>query len=123
MVYPGTTMIQNLDHNKAHGHDPISIRMLKLCCASTCRPLEIIFDQCLETATFLNDQKKGNVVPVLKKGDKQILKNYRPISLLPVWGKIFEKLIFNEIVKFFTKSDLILPYQSGFKGELSARMT
>ena len=81
-------MIQNLDPNKAHGHDQISIRMLKLCSNSICKPLEIIFNQCLETSTFPNDWKKGNVNPVFKKGDKQILKNYRPISLLPVCGKI-----------------------------------
>ena len=83
-------MIQNLDPNKA-------------------------FNQYLETGTFPNDWKKGNVVPVFKKGDKQILKNYRPISLLPVCGKIFEKLIFNEMFKFFIENNLISPNQSGFK--------
>ena len=58
---------------------------------------------------FPNDWKKGNVVPVFKKGDKEILKNYHPISLLPVCGKIFEKLIFNEMFKFFIENDLISP--------------
>ena len=51
------------------------------------------------------------VVPVYKKGEKQILKNYRAISLLPVCGKIFEKLIF----KFAIENDLISPDQFGFK--------
>ena len=108
-------MIQNLDPNKAHGRDQISIIMLKLGNISTCKPLEIIFNRCLETGTFPNDWKKGNVVPVFKKGDKQFLKNYRPISLLPVCGKIFKKLIFNEIFKFFIESDLLSSNQSGFK--------
>ena len=108
-------LIQNLDSNNGHGHDQISIRMLRLCSNSTGKPLEIIFNRCLETSTFPNDWKKGNVVPVFKKGDKQILKNYRPISLLPVCGKIFEKLIFNKIFKFFIENDLISPNQSGFK--------
>ena len=110
-------MIQNFDPNKAHGHDQVSIRMLKLCntLICNCKPLEIIFNQRLETGTFPNDWKKGNVVPVFKKTDKQILKNYRPISLLPVCGKIFEKLIFNEMFKCFIENDLISPNQSGFK--------
>ena len=78
----------------------------------------------METGTFPNDWKKGNVVPVLKKanvvpvfkkGDKQILKNYHPISLILMCGKIFEKLIFNEMFKFFVENDLISPNQSGFK--------
>ena len=54
-------------------------------------------------------------IGVYKKGDKQIFKNYRPISLLPVCGKIFEKLIFNEMFKFFIENDLISPNQTGFK--------
>ena len=52
-------MIQNLDPNKVHGHDQISIRMLKLCSNSICKPLKIIFNRCLETSTFPNDWKKG----------------------------------------------------------------
>ena len=89
--------------------------MLKLCSNSICKPLGIIFNRCLETSTFLNDWKKVNVVPVFKKGDKQILKYYRPISLLPVCGKIFENLIFNKMFKFFIENDLTSPNQSGFK--------
>ena len=108
-------MIQNLDLNKAHGHDQISIRTLKLCSTSICKPLEIIFNRCLETGPFPNDWKKGNVVPIFKKGDQQIIKNDRPISPLPVCGKIFENLIFNEMFKFFIENDLISPNQPGFK--------
>ena len=63
----------------------------------------------------MSEWKKGNVVPIQKKYDKQCLKNYRPISLLPICGKIFEKLIFNEMFKFFIENELISPNQSGFK--------
>ena len=108
-------IIQNLDPNKAHGHDQISIRVLKLCSTSICKPLEIIFNRRLEKCTFPNDWKKGNFVPVFKKSDKQILENYRPISLRPVRAKIFEKLIFNEMFKLFIENDLFSPNQSGFK--------
>ena len=108
-------MIQNSDPNKAYGHDQISIRMLKLCSNSICKPLEIISNRCLETRRFPNDWKRDKVIPIFKKGDKQILKNYRSISLLPVCGKILEKLIFNEIFRFFTENDLISSNQSGFK--------
>ena len=107
-------MIQNLDPNKAYGHDRIIIGILKLCSTSICNPLEIVSNRCLEMATFPNDWKKGNVFPVFEKGDKKILKNYHPISLRPVCGKIFEKL-FNEMFKFFIKNDLFSPNHSGFK--------
>ena len=57
----------------------------------------------------------ANVVPVHKKSDKQILKNYRPVSLLPICGKVFERLIYNSLFEYFIQSDLISPNQSGFK--------
>ena len=59
--------------------------------------------------------KKNNVVPVFKKNNKQELKNYRPISLLPVSGKIFERLLYSSMFKFFTDNNLISQNQSGFK--------
>ena len=108
-------IIQNLGPNKAHGHDNISIQMLRLCGDSICKPLELIFQQTMESGSFRLNGKKGNVVPIHKKHDKQCLKNYRPISLLPICGKTFEKLIFNEIFKFFIENELISPNQSGFK--------
>ena len=72
-------IIQNLNSSKAHGHDKISIRMLKICGNSLCRPLELIFNDCLANGIFPSDWKKGNIVPVHKKNDNQSLKNYRPI--------------------------------------------
>ena len=59
--------IQNLDPNKAHGHDKISIRMLQLRGNSICKPLELIFKQSFESGSFPPEWEKGNVVPVQKK--------------------------------------------------------
>ena len=59
--------------------------------------------------------KKANVVPIHKKGDKQTLKNDRPVFLLPICGKIFERLIYNEMFGFFLDKGLISADQSGFK--------
>ena len=66
--------INKLDPNKAHGHDMLSIRMIKLCGNSICKPLSIIFNDCLKEGKFPSDWKKAHVVPVHKKGDKQCLK-------------------------------------------------
>ena len=56
-----------------------------------------------------------NVVLVHKKSDKQILKNYRPVSLLPICGKVFQRLIYNSLFEYFIENDLISANQSGFK--------
>ena len=108
-------VIQKLDPNKAHGQDNISIRMIKICGKSICIPLRKIFEECLRTGTFILEWKKGNVVPIFKKGDKQIYKNYRPVSILPIFEKILERLIFEEMFPFFTESKLIDANQSAFK--------
>ena len=93
-------IIRNLDPNKAHGHDLISIRMIKICDTSIWRPLKLIFQACLESGNLPMNGKKANVVPVHEKGDKQILKYYRPISLLPVAGKIFERYCMTGCLNF-----------------------
>ena len=64
---------------------------------------------------FHLNEKKGNIAPIYKKDDKQCLKHYRHLSPLPICDKFFEKLIFNEIFKFFIENELIPPNQSGSK--------
>ena len=107
--------VKNLAPNKYHGHNMLSIRMLKLCGESIFKPLNLISKPCLETGQFPSESKKANVVPVFKKRGKQLLKNYRPISLLPITGKVFERLLYNQMFEFFIRNDLISQNQSGFK--------
>ena len=102
-------IIQNLNPNKAHAHDNISIHILKICGSTIYRPLERIFKEAVSTNLLPFEWKKGNIVPILKKGDKQVLKNYRPVSLLPICEKIFERLIFNEMFIFQLENNLVLP--------------
>ena len=89
--------------------------MLKICDKSICKPLELIFQFYIKHGKFPNEWKMTNVVSVQKKSDKHILKNYRPVSLLPSCGKVFERLIYNILFEYFIQNDLISPYQSVFK--------
>ena len=75
--------------------------MLKICGDSICRPLNINFKTCLRTGKFPLEWKKANIVPIHKKGDKQAVKNYRPVSLLPIYGKTFERCLYNKMLNFF----------------------
>ena len=109
------TIIRSLDPNKAHGYDMTSICMSKICDKSICKSLELIFQTCIKHRKFPNEWKMANVVPVHKKSEKQIFKNYRPLSLLPICRKIFLRLIYDSLFEYFHDSDLISPNQSGFK--------
>ena len=75
--------------------------MLKIFGSSIYKTLEMIIKQSIETSDFPSERKKGNNVPILKKGGKKTLKNYRPVSLLPIGGNIFERLMFNKMFKLF----------------------
>ena len=82
---------------------------------SLCGPLALIFQWCFKNGKFPSEWKKANVVPTYRKNDKHLVKNYRPISLLPICGKIFEHYIYNKLFHFFQENNLISPNQSGFK--------
>ena len=61
--------------------------MLKICVSAIYKPLAIFFKQCVDTGIFPSEWKKINIAPIHKKGNTQTLKNYRPVSLLPIFGK------------------------------------
>ena len=89
--------------------------MSKIYDDSLCAPLGLIFQSCLENGKFPSEWKKANAVPTYKKNGKQLVKNYCPISLLPICGKIFECLIYTKLFHFFQGNNLISPNESGFK--------
>ena len=88
-------IIRALNIHKAHGHDDISIRIIKICDESLLKPLILLFQNSAKLSYFPDMWKKSNIIPVYIKNDKQLNENYRPISLLPIFGKTFDKIIYN----------------------------
>ena len=64
---------------------------------------------------FPDTLKTGLVSPIYKKGDPQLLDNYRPISTLPIFSKIFEKLIYTRIYDFLVAKNVLYEKQFGFR--------
>ena len=108
-------IIRALNPNKAHGWDEISVRMIKFSDVALVNPLKIIFTNCLRRGRFPKIWKYANVVPVHKKNEKNVKGNYRPISLLPIFGKILEKLVYDSLYSHLVSHDLLNPNQSGFR--------
>ncbi len=100
---------------KAHGCDNISMAMLKLCPKEIAVPLSMIFQHSINTGSFPDSWKLANVQPIYKKNNRQIKSNYRPISLLPLCGKILEKIIFDQVYSYLDLNRLISTKQSGFR--------
>ena len=62
----------------------------------------------INQGVFSKNWKESNVVPIHKKESKNPIKNYRPISLLPIFRKVFERLVFNAYLDFFLQNELLL---------------
>ena len=101
--------------NRAQGHDGVLVRMIKMCEESLVQLLSLIFKGCIDTGVYPDSWNKFNIVPVHKKGDKQIANNYRPVSLLPICSKVLEKIIFDSIMRYFNENKLLSDAQSGFR--------
>ena len=89
--------------------------MIKICGNSLSKPLEMIFKSCITKREFSSEWKKANVVPVQQKSDEQLLKNYRPVSVLPIARKFLERMIYDNIFEYLTANKTISDNQSGFK--------
>ena len=87
------SLLDNVNMNKAPGPNGIHSFVLKNCSSSLCRPLSIMFKLIYNTGIMPLEWKTANVVPVHKKGDKTLICNYRPISLLCLTAKIMERII------------------------------
>ena len=74
--------------------------MIKLWDKSIIPAISLIYKNSINSGIFPNICKKFNVVPVHKKGDKQVVENFRAVSLLPIFGKILERLVFNSLFEF-----------------------
>ena len=77
--------------------------------------LQQLYNNCMKHGIFPNDLKVGNITPIYKKGNEEYLENYRPVSTLPIFGKIFEKLIYSRLYKFLVSKNILHECQFGFR--------
>ena len=89
--------------------------MIKICDLSIVEPLCLIFEDCLEKGMYPSLWKKAKVIPIHKKDSRRCKTNYRPISLLPIFGKLYENIIFDSVYNHLRQNGLLTPHQSGFQ--------
>ena len=100
---------------KAPGVDNIPISIIKKSIDVISDPLLSIINMSLLTGTFPDKLKIAKITPILKTGDPCLVQNYRPISMLPAFSKIFERIVYNRIFKFITDNNVLSNNQYGFR--------
>lgn len=107
-----TKAVKKLKNKMTAGVDNVPSFFIKDCCGALTAPLLRIFNKIIETRTFPDLWKVSKVVPVLKKGDSTNVANYRPISILCNFVKIFEMIIYSKVYNQI--KNMITPFQHGF---------
>ena len=74
-----------------------------------------LYNTCIQSGTFPSIFKTGKIIPIYKKDNKECIENYRPVSILPLFGKIFEKVIYKRLYNFFTSKGVLTDSQFGFR--------
>ncbi len=109
------SLIHKLDVTKSGDIYDINPRLVKDAGPSLATNLSIIFNLSLQSGTFPQLLKTAKVIPVYKAESKMLASNYRPISLLPIIGKLLEKIIFARLTSFIQKYSILFKRQYGFQ--------
>ena len=108
-------LLLNLQVSKAPGIDNIASIFLKDGAEVLCKPLTQIINISLKLSSFPNNAKIAKIKPLFKKGSRLDPKNYRPVSLLPILSKLFERVVHDQTQCYLDENELFYKFQSGFR--------
>jgi len=109
------SIAKHMKGKKSVGHDNISTLLMKSTIEYTAKPLAHIFNHSFTEGIIPLKLKTAKIVPVYKKGNHDNLNNYRPISLLPAYSKLLEKIVCKQLTSFLTKENILYEHQYGFR--------
>ena len=112
-------IIGKLSRNKSPGYDNIGPNIIKNVAKEILYPLKLIFNNSLKHGIVPQDMKIAKVVPIHKKDNPEVFGNYRPVSVLPCFSKLLERLIYNRCYEFLSKYDILYDKQFGFRNKHS----
>ena len=109
------SLLNKLNKSKATGLDTISARLVRECVDLICIHICNIFNQSINQGIFPDDYKCARVTPLFKLGDRNGVNNYRPISVISVEAKVFERIVYDQLYAHLEEHSIICEYQSGFR--------
>lgn len=113
------SLLLDLDVKKSTGIDNVPNAFLRRYAEWCAKYLTVIFQRSLDSGKVPTEWKYAKVIPVFKAEDRELVTNYRPISLLCTAGKVLEHVLFTHICHFLESSNLLHPRQHGFRKALS----
>ncbi len=108
-------VVNKLPPKTSSGFDNINMKIIKSVIDNIAEPLCKIFNKSFSSGIFPDRCKIAKIIPVFKSGDPNEISNYRPISLLPTFSKILEKLMYCRIINFLNKHNVLNQSQHGFR--------
>ena len=112
-----------LQSNKSPGLDKISVNIVKQVYDSIEPSLFHIFNLSIKNGQFPNQLKIARVTPIFKSGDECNVANYRPISVLPCFSKVLERIMYNRLYKHLVRNNILYKKQFGFQKHRSTEHT
>ena len=109
------THLNRLSKTKSTGLDNISAKLIRECADIISDPLCDLFNKSLMSGIFPDDWKCARVIPLFKQGESLDLNNYRPISVISVVAKVFERIVYDQLYNFLSNEGIISKQQSGFR--------
>lgn len=115
-------IIKNLKNTNSVGYDGFCTKIIKVVNEDICHHLSHIINLSITSGIFPNNLKLSIIKPLFKKDNKQLMENYRPISLISIFSKIFEKYLYGEINSYLEKNLILCTEQKGFRQNKTINM-
>lgn len=111
--------ILNSFQTNTPGYDDKPPTLLKCSSNFISLPLTHVINLSISSVFFPDQLRQAKVIPVLKSGDKKLINNYRPISILPAFSKVYEKIICSRLMSYLDGNNILTKHQHGFRSQWS----
>ena len=109
------SILKKIKRKRSPGHDDIPTCMVVDGADEIAAPLSVLINRCLETSDFPSEEKIAKIAPIYKSGDRSLMANYRPISVLPVLSKVIDRVVHQQLHDYLEKNKLLSRRQFGFR--------
>ena len=114
-----TEIVNSFRNGVASGYDNLPVSVIKESIDLIAKPLAHIVNLSISSGIFPDFLKIARVIPVFKSGDRRLMSNYRPVSVLPIFSKVFERVVYNRLISYVDRLNILTENQYGFRKDHS----